>query len=181
MCYLRLEPRSPPSQGGMLPVATSRPCCVVRRNRTADTEIFNLVLYRLSYHHKITIRQRPFLVNPPRFELGMAEPKSAVLPITPRVNSGEAWIWTTYFCFQHKRFTDETQLLTMKKSPRTLRRVIIINFFPIYFKELDPLVGFEPTSPPSKGGAWKPLGYRGIYFEVHAGIEPASSVLQTAT
>ena len=66
----------------------SKDFCVTGRNRTADTWIFSPMLYLLSYSH-ILQYVKVLFVNPPRLELEIAEPKSAVLPITPRVNGGE--------------------------------------------------------------------------------------------
>ena len=47
------DPRPPPWQGGALPTELlPHMLCALGRNRTTDTQIFSLLLYRLSYQGK---------------------------------------------------------------------------------------------------------------------------------
>ncbi len=46
------DPRHPPWQGGTLPLSYYRTHGALGRNRTTDTQIFSLLLYRLSYQGK---------------------------------------------------------------------------------------------------------------------------------
>ena len=46
------DPRHPPWQGGTLPLSYYRTHGALGRNQTTDTQIFSLLLYRLSYQGK---------------------------------------------------------------------------------------------------------------------------------
>ena len=96
VCYLGTDPRTPPSQGGMIPVSTIAPCCVTGWNRTTDTWIFSPMLYQLSYSHKITIRQSTFLLSPKESNLDLQIQSLVRWAVTPGDNSGGWTSCTSY-------------------------------------------------------------------------------------
>ena len=51
------DSRHPPWQGGTLPLSYYRTHGALGRNRTTDTQIFSLLLYRLSYQGKMATRK----------------------------------------------------------------------------------------------------------------------------
>ena len=51
------DPRHPPWQGGTLPLSYYRTHGALGRNRTTDTQIFSLLLYRLSYQGILATRK----------------------------------------------------------------------------------------------------------------------------